>query len=86
MKGPAALITLVLLFASCKSGRPLPLLHRDLPARSGDRIIERMLVGALDAEYTRDFRADGLEARFAFPVEKLSPSPKATEEPAGEAF
>lgn len=44
MKGPAALITLVLLFASCKSGRPLPLLHRDLPARSGDRIIERMLV------------------------------------------
>ena len=52
----------------------------------GSQLIERMLVGALDAEYTRDFRADGLEARFAFPVEKLKPSPKATEEPAGETF
>ncbi len=52
----------------------------------GSQLIERMLVGALDAEYDRDFRSDGLVAHFAFPVDKLKPSPKAEDEPEDEAF
>ncbi len=40
----------------------------------GTQLIERMLVGAFDAEYERIFHPDGLEARFVFPVDKLRPA------------
>lgn len=36
--------SMMLLTAACKSGRPLPFIHRDLPARSPDRIMERVLM------------------------------------------
>ncbi|MBK8498971.1 MAG: DUF4292 domain-containing protein [Flavobacteriales bacterium] len=39
----AALTLVVLASVACKSGRPLVLIDRELPARSGDRILERML-------------------------------------------
>ena len=36
--------SMILLTAACKSGRPLPFINRDLPARSPDRIMERVLM------------------------------------------
>jgi hypothetical protein len=35
---------MMLLTAACKSGRPLPFINRDLPARSPDQIMERVLM------------------------------------------
>jgi len=44
MKGALAAALLALLTtAACKSGKPLPLLGRDLPARSPERLLERLL-------------------------------------------
>ena len=42
-KAAKALIPLVLLATACKSGRPLTLINRELPARSSEKIIERVL-------------------------------------------
>ncbi len=42
-KGAAALISLVLLSTACKSGRPITLINREVPARSSEKIIERMV-------------------------------------------
>lgn len=42
-KWPVALILLVLLSTACKSGRPLARPNREVPARSAEKIIERML-------------------------------------------
>ena len=42
-KGAAALMTLVLLSTACKSGRPITLINREVPARSAEKIIERLL-------------------------------------------
>lgn len=39
----------------------------------GTQLIERMLVGAFGAEYERTLHADGMEARFSFPLDKLRP-------------
>jgi two-component sensor histidine kinase len=50
----------------------------------GSQLIERMLVGALSAEYHRNFLADGLEVRFAMPVDRLKPQPKPVDEPADD--
>jgi len=51
-KGAAALITLVLLFVACKSGRPITLTNREVPARSAEKIIERLLArDTLQARY-----------------------------------
>lgn len=51
-KGAAALITLVLLFVACKSGRPITLSNREVPARSAEKIIERLLArDTLQARY-----------------------------------
>jgi hypothetical protein len=45
MKGPAQALSLIalLLATACKSGKPLPLLGRDLPPRSPERLLERVL-------------------------------------------
>lgn len=47
----------------------------------GTQLIERMLVSGLDAEFQRNFHADGLEARFVFPADKLRPAAKPEAEP-----
>lgn len=47
----------------------------------GTQLIERMLVRGLDAEFQRDFHADGLEGRFVFQAEKLRPTAKPGDEP-----
>ena len=43
-KWSTATIALVLLLNACKSGKPIVRLNPDLPARSGEKVIERMLV------------------------------------------
>ncbi len=51
-KGAAALMTLVLLSTACKSGRPITLINREVPARSAEKIIERLLArDTLQARY-----------------------------------
>jgi hypothetical protein len=40
----ATLLLALLLAPACKSGKPLPLIHRELPARSPDKLLERMLL------------------------------------------
>lgn len=51
-KGAAALIIVVLLSIACKSGRPITLINREVPARSGEKIIERLLArDTLQARY-----------------------------------
>jgi hypothetical protein len=37
------LLGLTVLAAACKSGRPLVLANRDLPVRSADKLVERLL-------------------------------------------
>lgn len=52
----------------------VPRLRRRAESRGfGTEVIERMLGGTLDAEIERILHADGLECRFAMPVEKLEP-------------
>ena len=51
----AALILLVLASVACKSGRPLVLIARELPPRSGERVVERML--AADSLHPRYYSA-----------------------------
>ncbi len=51
----ASVIALVLLVSACKSGRPIVVLNRDLPARSPERIMERML--AADTARARYYSA-----------------------------
>ena len=47
-----ALIGLVLVLNACKSGRPIVLINRELPARSAEKIIERVLaVDTVDPRY-----------------------------------
>jgi hypothetical protein len=49
MKGAAATALLVLLStAACKSGKPLPLIGRELPARSPERLLEAVLANEHD--------------------------------------
>lgn len=51
-KGAAALVTVVLLSIACKSGRPITLINREVPARSAEKIIERLLArDTLQARY-----------------------------------
>lgn len=39
----AALLTLVLATAACKSGRPIPIIRPELPPRSAEKLLERVL-------------------------------------------
>lgn len=51
-RGAVALAVLVLASVACKSGRPIVLIDRELPARSGEKILERVLAGdTLSARY-----------------------------------
>jgi hypothetical protein len=51
----ASVIALVLLASACKSGRPIVVLNKELPARSPERIMERML--AADTARARYYSA-----------------------------
>jgi hypothetical protein len=51
--GAKAVLLLALLpFAACKSGRPLPLMNRELPARSAEKLLERLVANSqVDVRY-----------------------------------
>lgn len=51
----AVLTLLVLASVACKSGRPIALIDRELPPRSGERVLERML--AADTLHPRYYSA-----------------------------
>ncbi|MBX2978550.1 MAG: DUF4292 domain-containing protein [Flavobacteriales bacterium] len=46
--GTLAALVLALLLAGCKSGRNLPFLERELPARSAEKLLERLLAHEQD--------------------------------------
>jgi two-component sensor histidine kinase len=50
----------------------VPRLRRRAQRRGfGTEVIERMMVGALDAEPTRILHRDGIEWRFAIPLDRI---------------
>ncbi|MCB1469904.1 MAG: sensor histidine kinase [Rhizobiaceae bacterium] len=67
---------LTLLWREHVPNPPTPTDHKGF----GSQLIERMLVGALSAEYHRELLPDGLEARFVFTVEALKATPKTLDE------
>lgn len=44
----ASVLVALLFMASCKSGKPLPLLGKEIPARSPEKILEQMMVHRTD--------------------------------------
>lgn len=58
MKGVVATAVLVLLTtAACKSGKPLPIIGAELPARSPERLLERLLANEQEHDTIRYYTA-----------------------------
>jgi hypothetical protein len=56
-KALAAALLVLLTTAACKSGKPLPLIGRDLPARSPERLLERLLANETEHDTLRYYTA-----------------------------